>query len=53
MFDEIIGTAGLLIVAKRKEIIKNVKDPMNKMQKSGYRLSQKLYDEALRLANEN
>ena len=39
---EIIGTAGLLLLAKKKNLIPNVRDVLLAMQNAGYRFSKKL-----------
>ncbi len=49
---QIIGTVGILLVAKKKGIVENIKEPMKKIQKSGYRISKSLYKKALDLADE-
>ncbi len=49
---KIIGTVGILIIAKKKGLIKNIKQLMNEMQKSGYRISKILYKKALSLTKE-
>lgn len=49
---DIIGTAGLLLLAKRKEIIPQVKDILLDIQNCGYRFSESLLKTILILAEE-
>jgi uncharacterized protein len=49
---KIIGTAGLLLLAKRKNLIPNVKDTIVTMQNLGYRFSKKLLKLVFDAANE-
>ena len=48
-----IGTIGVLIQAKRENIIKNVKPELDRLIKNHIRISDELYSTALDLANEN
>ena len=50
---EIIGTIGLILRAKRKGLIEKVKPVLNELIMAGFRIKVNLYQEALRLANEN
>lgn len=47
-----IGTIGVLLKAKEKGIIKAIKPELNLMIRNRYRISQKLYNEALDIAGE-
>ncbi len=49
---KVIGTIGLLLRAKRKGIIKQVKPILDELQNAGFRLTETLYKEALHLAEE-
>lgn len=49
----VIGTAGVLVLAKRKKIIKNVKPILHLLKQSGYYLSSQLISDVLKLSNEN
>ena len=49
---DIIGTAGLLLLSKRKNLIPNVKDAVLAMQNTGYRFSTKLLKLIFNAANE-
>lgn len=49
---EIIGTGAILIHAKRKGVISEVRPSLDALQGQGYRLSQQLYKRLLELANE-
>lgn len=48
----IIGTAGVLLLAKKKKNISAVKPLIERLKKSGYYLSKALVAEVLKLANE-
>lgn len=48
----IIGTAGILVLAKKKEIIKSVKNVLHDLQTEGYYLSENLCKEVLKMAGE-
>ena len=50
---QIIGTIGLILRAKRIGLITEVKPVLNELQTAGFRIRGTLYNEALRLANEN
>lgn len=50
---EVIGTVGLILQAKKKGMLAEVKPLLNELQKSEFRISKELYREALRLAKEN
>jgi len=49
---KVIGTIGLLLRAKRKGIIKQVKPILDELQNAGFRLTETLYKEALHIAEE-
>ncbi len=49
---KITGSIGILLIAKKKGVLKNVRKSMQKMQDTGYRFSKKLYKKALFLADE-
>ncbi len=46
------GTIGVLLDAKKNEIIGNIKESLNQIQKTDFRLSNKLIDIVLELAKE-
>jgi len=48
----VIGTLGLLLMSKELKIIAEVKPLMQQLKKKGIWISNKLYDEVLRLAQE-
>ena len=48
----IIGTIGVLLDAKERELIREVKPLLEKLMKEKIRMSKELYDHALDLANE-
>lgn len=50
---EIIGTVGMLVRAKQREVIPEVKPLLYSLQETGFRLSENLIQEALRLAGES
>lgn len=49
---EVTGTLGIIIKAKNQEIIDSIKPVIEKLQQTNFRLSNKLIEEALRLAGE-
>lgn len=49
----IIGTMGILLLAKRQGLLESVKDVLNEMQVKGTRISLRLYGQVLTLAGEN
>jgi predicted nucleic acid-binding protein len=49
---KIIGTAGILLLAKKQEIIHEVWPVISELKRCGYRLSQSLIDEVMKLAKE-
>lgn len=49
----IIGTMGILLLAKRRGLLDSVKDVLNEMQAKGTRISVSLYEQVLTLAGEN
>lgn len=49
---QVIGTGGLLLAAKEKKIIKEVKPLLSELKASGYRLSETLIEKITELANE-
>lgn len=48
----VIGTVGTLLLAKDEGLIPNVKDILDQLISQGARISQRLYQEALAIANE-
>ena len=48
----VIGTIGVLLDAKEKEIIKELKPLLDELIEKGIRIRRELYDHALELANE-
>lgn len=50
---KIIGTAGLLLNAHKKGFISNLKECLDSLQKSGYRLSDRLIEDVLKRAQIN
>ncbi len=49
---KIIGTAGVLLLAKKKQLIKKISPLLNELKKSGYHLSSELMNEILQQAKE-
>jgi predicted nucleic acid-binding protein len=49
---EVIGCVGVLLLAKNRNLIPAVKPKLDSMQTSGIRLSEALFDAALRIADE-
>lgn len=49
----LIGTVGILLLAKRRGLLDSVKNILNEMQVKGTRISVKLYEQVLTLAEEN
>ena len=48
----LIGTMGILLLAKRQGYLKNVKDVLDQMQQQGTRIGDRLYIRVLTLAQE-
>ena len=48
----LIGTVGILLLAKRRGLLDSVKDVLNEMQAQGMRISDRLYVQVLTLAQE-
>ena len=48
----LIGTMGILLLAKRRGFVSSVKDILDEMQKQGTRISNRLYLQVLTLADE-
>lgn len=48
----VIGTCGLLLLAKQQKIIPDIKSVMNQLINTGYRISQELEHAALKIAKE-
>lgn len=48
----LIGTMGILLLAKRRGLLNNVTDVLNQMRGQGTRISDKLYEQVLVLAQE-
>lgn len=48
----IIGTIGILLIAKKRGFISNVKETLDALMAGGKRISQKLYQQALTAAGE-
>jgi uncharacterized protein len=48
----IIGTIGILMAAKKKKILKTIKQHLDDLRTNGFWISEKIYLEALKLANE-
>lgn len=49
---KVIGTVGLLLRAKKKGLVLAIKPILDALQEADFRMSNTLYQEALRLANE-
>ena len=49
---EVIGTIGVILRAKKKGIIAEIKPVLNKLEEVGFRISNTLYEQALQLAKE-
>ena len=50
---EVIGTVGLVLRAKKRGIVAEVKPILDALNAVDFRIAPALYNEALRLANEN
>lgn len=48
----LIGTVGILLLAKRRGLLDSVKDVLDEMQEQGMRISDRLYVQVLTLAQE-
>ena len=48
----VIGTIGILLLAKQQSLIPSVKDVLDALMTQGTRISQKLYQDALTVAQE-
>ena len=48
----LIGTVGVLLLAKRRGVLASVKDVLDEMQAQGMRISDRLYVQVLTLAQE-
>lgn len=48
----VVGTSGVLIIAKRQNLINEVRPLLESLSQQGYRLSRRLRDQILTLANE-
>ena len=48
----LIGTVGVLLLAKRRGVLASVKDILDEMQAQGMRISDRLYVQVLTLAQE-
>lgn len=48
----LIGTVGILLLAKRRGLLDSVKDVLDEMQAQGMRISDRLYVQVLTLAQE-
>ena len=48
----VVGTIGVLLRAKRSELISNARPLLDALQMEGFRMGDDLYREALQLANE-
>jgi predicted nucleic acid-binding protein len=49
---KIIGTLGILLLAKKSGIIPLIKPLMSDLTSAGFRISETLYEEALKLSGE-
>lgn len=49
----LIGTMGILLLAKRRGLLDSVKNVLDEMQAQGTRISERLYVQVLVLAGEN
>jgi len=43
----IIGTAGVLVISRRARLIPSVREPLDALRRSGFRLRQDVYDQIL------
>lgn len=48
----VLGTVGLLLLAKDLGLIKEVRSPLNELQKKKFRISERIITEALKKAGE-
>jgi predicted nucleic acid-binding protein len=49
---KVIGTLGILLLAKQKGLIKSIKSPIQLLRRSPIRISDRLYQKALEMAGE-
>jgi predicted nucleic acid-binding protein len=49
----IIGTLGILVVAKKRAIVPSIRDLIDELRRNGTRISQRLYLDILTVAGEN
>lgn len=49
---DIIGIMGILLLAKKRGIVKEIRSDMELLRKNGYQISDKLFKETLRKAGE-
>jgi predicted nucleic acid-binding protein len=49
---EVIGTLGIILMAKRKNLIDNAEPYLKKLLDSGFRISSELYEHALKLSRQ-
>lgn len=50
---EVVGTGGLLVRAKEKGLVANIRDPLDRLIRQGFRLAPELYEAFLKEANED
>lgn len=48
----VIGSLGILILAKRKDLLQSIKPSLDLLRTSSTRISDSLYEQALQMANE-
>lgn len=48
----VIGTLGILLLAKKKALIPEIKPHLDDLRRAGFRMSDELYDQVLQSANE-
>ena len=48
----VVGTIGLIIIAKRRKVITDAKGYLEKLKNTGFRISDQLFDYAIKLANQ-
>lgn len=47
-----IGTLGILLAAKRRALIPDIREPIDTLRRGGFRVANDLYDDILRKAGE-
>jgi predicted nucleic acid-binding protein len=49
---KVLGTVGILILAKRQNIVKNLRNKLEELETAGFRLSSEIHEKALESVGE-